>query len=172
MNILTLALGICCLIGTAYAEQPINAPYGKSEDVMHLTMILTDSELPGGPHLTEKQLSDVGCTYRVSDPVLAMQVLKIVEPGRYGLSTRPVRLRHAIYLSMRGQADAKYLFAEQQGTNGTVGSIEAGAHAQPMYYLPRREVPDQLRAWARAHIAEISFTPPNSDPTNPCTFEP
>lgn len=171
MKKLAFPLLAMCFFSASHG-QPINAPYGWSEDVVGLTMILTDTELPGGPNLTEAQLPNVGCTYHVSDPALITDVLKIVGPGRYGMSTVPVRLRHAIYLSMHGQADAKYLFAEKQGTHGTVGSIQAAVHTQTLYYLPRRDVPDRLRAWARKHIAQISFTPPKSDPTNPCTFAP
>jgi hypothetical protein len=172
MKKIAIAFGAYCLIGAVHAKQPIDAPYGYAAEVIGLTMILTDTELPGSPNLKEEQLADVGCTYQVTNPELVSEVLKIVDPGIYGVSTVPVRLRHAIYISMRNTPGAKYLFAEGQGTRGTVGSIEATVHAHPVYYFPRRDVPDQLRAWARAHIAEISFTPPKSDPTNPCTFAP
>lgn len=152
--------------------QAIDTPFGKSGDVTGLTMILSGVVLPGGPNLTEARLPEVGCTFHVSNPALIAEVLSILEPGIYGTSTAPTRLRHAIYVSMRNQGIVKYLLAEQQGTRGTVGSIDAATNGKPLYFFPKREAPDQLRTWARTHIDQLSFSPPTSDPTNPCTFWP
>lgn len=172
MKNLALTLIGLCTFSTCLGQQ-IDAPFGRTNEVTRLTLILSDSGLPGGPNLTEAKLSEVGCTFHVSDPTHISEVLRILDPGVYGTSTAPVRLRHAVYLSMRDdQLGAKYLLAENQGTRGTIGSIEGASLDRPIYFYPRRDVPDQLRSWARAHIAQLSFVPPQSDPSNPCTFLP
>lgn len=174
MKKLTLSLTIA-LSTAAHAHQPINAPFGRTEDVTSVTMILTQSELSGGQPLTESQLTDVGCTFQVNDPTLIGEIFKIIHPAKFGFGARPARVRHALYLWMKGQAEpgAKYLMAERQGPDGTVGSIDAPAiRSETLYFTTKPDVPDLLRTWARTHITQLSVIPPRSDPSNPCTFLP
>lgn len=176
MKKLALILAAFCVHGGTQAARPITEPFGRVEDVISLTMILTPNHFPKGQNLAEAQLAEVGCTYRITDPNLIAEVIKNLQPARFGGDVQPVRLRHAIYLSLKGASEpaaAKYLLAEGQSTTETIGSVDAPSiRSEAINFTTKPEAPELLRTWARTHISLISFVPPRSDPSNPCTFVP
>lgn len=158
-------------VSTAAYAAP-TPPFVTAEEISALTLVLTPKAHINAPYLTEARLRDVGCTFHITKPVHIAEVRKLMK-FKYGTDIAPVRLRHAIYLSMSNQPEpaATYLIAEdQRDRDATIGSVTATANERTMYFVTRPEMPEELRAWVRSHIAEISFTPPKSDPTNPCTF--
>lgn len=176
MKKIAFILTALCLHTATYAARPITEPFGRLEDVTSLTMILTPNDFPNSRNLAEAQLAEVGCTYRITDPNLIAEVIKNLQPARFGGDVQPVRLRHAIYLNLKGASEptgAKYLLAEGQSPTETIGSVDAPSiRSEAINFTTKPEAPELLRVWARTHISLISFVPPRSDPSNPCTFVP